>query len=87
MHVTESEALPTGPDNPYGLALVPARTPLRTEHEGMQDYDWGTQRAWKVVNEQRAQRARHARSATSSSRAAAFPRCSIPTRRWSAAPG
>ena len=26
-------------------------TPLRTEEEGKQDYDWATQRAWKVVNE------------------------------------
>ena len=26
-------------------------TPLSTEREGMQDYDWATQRAWKVVNE------------------------------------
>ena len=26
-------------------------TPLRTEAEGRQDYDWQRQRAWKVVNE------------------------------------
>jgi primary-amine oxidase len=26
-------------------------TPLRTEAEGKQDYDWGTQRGWKVVND------------------------------------
>ena len=25
--------------------------PLRTESEGKQDYDWATQRAWKVVNQ------------------------------------
>jgi primary-amine oxidase len=47
---TESEALPVGPDNPYGLALVQRDTPLRTEADGRQDYDWSTQRAWKVVN-------------------------------------
>ena len=47
---TESEAPPVGPDNPYGLALVQRDTPLRTEADGRQDYDWGTQRAWKVVN-------------------------------------
>jgi primary-amine oxidase len=47
---TESEALPIGPDNPHGLALVQRDTPLRTESEGRQDYDWSTQRAWKVVN-------------------------------------
>jgi primary-amine oxidase len=47
---TESAALPIGPENPDGLALVQRRTPLRTEQEGIQDYDWGTQRAWVVVN-------------------------------------
>jgi primary-amine oxidase len=50
VYATESEALPTGPDNPHGLALVQRETPLRTEQEGVQDYDWSTQRAWKVVN-------------------------------------
>jgi primary-amine oxidase len=47
---TESEPLPVGPDNPHGLALVQRDTPLRTEREGRQDYDWHRQRAWKVVN-------------------------------------
>jgi primary-amine oxidase len=51
--MTESEALPLGPDNPHGLALVQRSTPLRTEREGIQDYDWHTQRAWTVVNESR----------------------------------
>ena len=51
VYATESEALPIGPDNPHGLALVQRDTPLRTEQEGKQDYDWHTQRAWKVVNE------------------------------------
>jgi primary-amine oxidase len=51
VHMTESAALPTGPDNPHGLALVQRSVPLRTEREGMQDYDWQTQRSWKVVNE------------------------------------
>jgi primary-amine oxidase len=50
VYATESEALPVGPDNPHGLALVQRDTPLRTEREGIQDYDWSTQRAWKVVN-------------------------------------
>ncbi len=52
VHATESEALPTGPDNPHGLGLVQRSTPLRTEHEGRQDYDWGSQRAWLVINHQ-----------------------------------
>ena len=51
VYATESEALPIGPDNPHGLALVQRETRLRTEREGVQDYDWSSQRAWKVVNE------------------------------------
>ncbi len=51
VYATESAALPIGPDNPHGIALVQRSTPLRTEEEGRQDFDWGTQRAWKVVNE------------------------------------
>jgi primary-amine oxidase len=51
VYATESEAPPTGPDNPDGLALVQRDTSLRTEDEGKQDYDWHSQRAWKVVNE------------------------------------
>jgi primary-amine oxidase len=30
---------------------VQRSTPLRTEEEGKQDYDWQSQRSWKVVNE------------------------------------
>jgi primary-amine oxidase len=52
VHATESRALPTGPENPHGVALVQQSTPLRTEHEGKQDYDWSTQRGWKVVNDE-----------------------------------
>jgi primary-amine oxidase len=51
VHMTESAALPAGPDNPDGLAIAQRSVPLRTEGEGKQDYDWHTQRAWKVVNE------------------------------------
>jgi primary-amine oxidase len=51
VYATESEALPIGPDNPHGLALVQRNIPLRTEQEGKQDYDWSTQRAWKVTND------------------------------------
>jgi primary-amine oxidase len=49
--MSETEASPVGPENPYGLALVQRNTPLRTEEEGKQDYDWNTQRSWKVVND------------------------------------
>ena len=48
---TESFAPPIGPGNPHGLALETRSTPLRTEQEGRQDYDWSTQSGWKVVND------------------------------------
>jgi primary-amine oxidase len=51
VHVSDSEAVPISPDNPHGLALVQRTTPLRTEDEGKQNYNWSTQRSWKVVNE------------------------------------
>jgi primary-amine oxidase len=47
---SESEGVPVGPENPYGVAMVQRETPLRTEAEGMQDYDWSVQRGWKVLN-------------------------------------
>jgi primary-amine oxidase len=50
VYATDSVALSTGSDNPYGLAMVERSTPLRTEAEGRQDYDWERQRAWTVVN-------------------------------------
>lgn len=51
VYASETEVVPMGPDNPYGLSLRQKATPLRTEMEGMQDYDWQSQRAWKVVND------------------------------------
>jgi primary-amine oxidase len=48
----DSRALPVSEDNPYGLALVVDETPLRTEAQGRQDYDWQVQRAWKVASSQ-----------------------------------
>jgi primary-amine oxidase len=47
VHAVESRV--TG-DDPWGLGLEIVDTPLRTEAEGKQDYDWATQRGWKVVN-------------------------------------
>ncbi|WP_240629928.1 primary-amine oxidase [Specibacter cremeus] len=46
---TETEMVPMGPDNPYGLALRQKSTPITTE--GFDDYNWDTQRAWKVSND------------------------------------
>ncbi|MGA9858836.1 MAG: primary-amine oxidase [Solirubrobacteraceae bacterium] len=51
VYMTESEALPIGSLNPHGVGLVQRRTPLRTESEGQQDYNWATQRSWTVVND------------------------------------
>ena len=46
--MSETEQLPIGPDNPHGLALAQSSVPLATE--GGFDFDWSTQRAWKVTN-------------------------------------
>ncbi|CAM4220050.1 Copper methylamine oxidase precursor [Mycobacterium basiliense] len=51
VYVSETEVVPTGPNNPYGLSLRQKNIPLRTEEDGKQDYNWETQRAWRVVNE------------------------------------
>jgi primary-amine oxidase len=46
----ESQACPATDDDPYGLGLVIRETPLRTEVEGQQDYDWHAQRSWKIIS-------------------------------------
>jgi primary-amine oxidase len=48
-----SESIPSlvSEGDPYGLGLTVSSTPLVTEAEGKQDYDWNTQRGWKVVND------------------------------------
>ncbi len=51
VYATESEAARVSEQDPYGLGLTIRSTPLRTESEGVQDYDWGVQRGWKVVND------------------------------------
>ena len=51
VYATESVTPGPGGDDPYGLGLVLRDTPLRTEAEGKQDYDWSAQRGWKVVND------------------------------------
>jgi primary-amine oxidase len=47
---TDSVARATSADNPYGLALESISTPVRSEAESGRDFDWGAQRAWKIVN-------------------------------------
>jgi primary-amine oxidase len=51
VYATESRPAALGDDDPYGLGLTVVSTPLRTEAEGKQDYDWSAQRGWKVVND------------------------------------
>jgi primary-amine oxidase len=51
VRLTELEPLPVGPDNPDGRAVAQRSTPLRTEQEGRQDYDWQRQSSWLVVND------------------------------------
>ena len=51
VYATESEAAAVSGQDPYGLGLTIRSTPLRTESEGIQDYDWNVQRGWKVVND------------------------------------
>ncbi|GAA1828464.1 primary-amine oxidase [Microlunatus capsulatus] len=50
VQMTETRAVPMGPDNPHGIAVAQHTEALRTEQEGRQDYRWESQRAWKVVN-------------------------------------
>jgi primary-amine oxidase len=51
VYATDSVPAAPGADDQYALGLTVTSTPLRTEAEGKQDYDWGTQRGWKVVND------------------------------------
>jgi primary-amine oxidase len=51
VYMSESVPARLGVDDPYGLGLTVSSTPLLTEAEGRQDYDWNTQRGWKVVND------------------------------------
>ena len=44
----DSEALPLGPDNPWGGAFVARETPLRRESEGVADACSATARYWEI---------------------------------------
>jgi primary-amine oxidase len=47
---TGTALLPTGPDNPAGLALVVHSAPVRSEREAARDVDWHSQRSWLIEN-------------------------------------
>ena len=46
----DSVGTPVSDENPYGLAVVTASTPITSEASSARDYNWDTQRGWKVVN-------------------------------------
>jgi primary-amine oxidase len=46
----DSLAPPVSDENPYGLALINELTPITPEATSARDYNWDTQRSWKVVN-------------------------------------
>ena len=49
----DSYAPEIGPDNPYGSALQTRSTVVKSEAASGRDYDFGSQRSWKVTNPQR----------------------------------
>ncbi|GAA2003821.1 primary-amine oxidase [Nakamurella flavida] len=50
VHEIDSVVPPIGPDNPYGLNLTTRATPIADESMAGRDYEWSTQRSWKVLN-------------------------------------
>jgi primary-amine oxidase len=46
----DSVAAPINADNPYGLAISTQSTTVETESQSARDYNWETQRVWKVIN-------------------------------------
>ncbi|MET3805298.1 primary-amine oxidase [Nakamurella sp. UYEF19] len=49
----DSYAPETSPENPYGLELRTRSTVIASESASGRDYDFGTQRSWKVTNPHR----------------------------------
>ncbi|MBO1269473.1 primary-amine oxidase [Arthrobacter sp. PO-11] len=48
-----SEAIPLGEDNPYGMAWVTRETPLRTERQARRTINPGSARFWRITNPSR----------------------------------
>jgi primary-amine oxidase len=46
----DSVAAPISDDNPYGLALSTETTTIEAENQSARDFNWETQRVWKVIN-------------------------------------
>jgi primary-amine oxidase len=51
VYEVEAEAVPPGPDNPWGNAFRPRVTQLASELAARRNTDAATSRAWRVVNE------------------------------------
>jgi len=52
----DSVAAPISEDNPYGLALSAQATTIESESQSARDYNWGTQRTWKLINPKKVNR-------------------------------
>ena len=52
----DSVAAPITEANPYGLALSARTTTIESESQSARDYNWATQRAWKVINPNKVNR-------------------------------
>ncbi len=52
----DSVADPISDDNPYGLALSTQATTIEAESQSARDFNWETQRLWKVINPNRVNR-------------------------------
>jgi primary-amine oxidase len=48
----DTQALPIGPENPYGNGFSVEERPLRTELEAQRDVDFAKMRYWKIINPQ-----------------------------------
>jgi primary-amine oxidase len=52
----DSVAAPISDDNPYGLAMSTESTPIEAESQSARDFNWETQRVWKVINPNKVNR-------------------------------
>ena len=78
VYVCDSRPAAPGGDDPYALGLTVASTPLRTEAEGRQDYDWASSAQLEGGQRQRGQRARHPGRLQARPLGGASRRCSTP---------
>ena len=51
VYEVNGRSLPTGPDNPYGNAMIAEQTPIVRESDAARDVSPQTSRYWKIVND------------------------------------